>query len=116
MKTMDSEYPIDLSVAGSPQVSSIERLQDFQINNSGEGESLPDTSSRTSDSTDSPCSEHDTVSTTSPEVTAVQLVKKKVSKPSVLPTFLPPCRICNAKASGFHYGEIFSMFFLLKMS
>lgn len=30
--------------------------------------------------------------------------KKKVSKPSVLPTFLPPCRVCNAKASGFHYG------------
>lgn len=30
--------------------------------------------------------------------------KPKVSKPSVLPTFLPPCRVCNAKASGFHYG------------
>lgn len=31
-------------------------------------------------------------------------VRKKISKPSVLPTFLPPCRVCNAKASGLHYG------------
>ncbi|XP_067935191.1 peroxisome proliferator-activated receptor alpha-like isoform X2 [Watersipora subatra] len=29
---------------------------------------------------------------------------KKKKKASVLPTFLPPCRVCNATASGYHYG------------
>lgn len=30
----------------------------------------------------------------------------KKKKASVLPTFLPPCRVCNATASGYHYGEL----------
>ena len=31
-------------------------------------------------------------------------VTKPKKKASVLPTFLPPCRVCNATASGYHYG------------
>ena len=47
-----------------------------------------------------------TVSSPTPAEVEVESSKTKPSKKkaSVLPTFLPPCRVCNAKASGYHYG------------
>lgn len=40
------------------------------------------------------------------ELDAESLATKKTKNKaaSLLPAFLPPCRVCNAVASGFHYG------------
>lgn len=70
----DSDTPIDLTVANSP--SQEDSTEIAQINRDSFDRNIKMTPAK----------------------------KKKVSKPSVLPTFLPPCRVCNAKASGFHYG------------